>query len=93
MGIPRLSRDLEPYAETIVLGKQSREGHSASEVTRIVIDGPSLVYHIYNALIHSNDDFARELLGELPSYININACLRQFLLDVQGCGVKMYVAR
>lgn len=87
MGIPKLFQDVVPYAETAILGKLPK-GTTAVEVTRLNIDGPSMVYHVYNALAwtqSTGDDAA----GPLPTYRQINDCCVQFLNDLEASGTTM----
>ncbi|KIW95454.1 uncharacterized protein Z519_04038 [Cladophialophora bantiana CBS 173.52] len=91
MGIPRLSQDLAPYADHVVLGKPPPASLQA-EVTIIkdlIIDGPSLVYWVYNKLL------AYRLLNSLagatlpPAYFQINQALHHLLNDLQAHGVHI----
>ena len=50
MGIQRLSQDLLPYAQIAVLGQNDGRGHTRT-ITQVVVDGPSLVYFVYNKLV------------------------------------------
>ncbi|EXJ67996.1 uncharacterized protein A1O5_08611 [Cladophialophora psammophila CBS 110553] len=91
MGIPRLSQDLASYADHIVLGKPPPASLQA-EVTIIkdlIIDGPSLVYWVYNKLL------AHQLLNSLaratlpPTYFQINQALHHLLNDLQAHGIHI----
>lgn len=91
MGIPRLSQDLLPYTERLVFGSTSGQSSEAvdSIVTSLIIDGPSLVYHIYNKLLAYMTISTPTLTAQLPSYAEINQALAQFLSEVEDHGVEV----
>ncbi|ERF69653.1 hypothetical protein EPUS_03645 [Endocarpon pusillum Z07020] len=59
MGIPRLIQTLQPFAERAIIGNNNPETQLTSNDTTsihprvrlVVIDGPSLVYHVYHRLL------------------------------------------
>lgn len=89
MGIPRLSQDLNPYAERVYLGT-SPLSISAHKIDQLVIDGPSLVYLIYNKLLAYRASRSPVLDGGLPRYAEINQGFHHFLSDLEKCGVHVH---
>ncbi|KIV84600.1 hypothetical protein PV11_00372 [Exophiala sideris] len=91
MGIPRLSQDLLPYAERVSLGTSSGQSPQAKQgvVTSVIIDGPSLVYYIYNKLLAYKSASTPTLTAHLPSYAEINQALTQFLSEIEDRGVVL----
>lgn len=89
MGIPRLSQDLHPYTERVVLGQpqQTSLAVDASSVQTLIIDGPSVVYFVYNKLL------AYKSLGSAPAavavltYEEINRASQYFLHQLTRYGV------
>lgn len=49
MGIPGLTVKLQPYAVPATLG--TYHGDATQDTSRVIIDGPSLAYHIYYRLL------------------------------------------
>lgn len=87
MGISRWTQDLTPYLEAGVITTTS-DGESRLIIRNIVIDGPSLVYHAYNALALSGHAIAAGSLSE-PTYLQLNSTVDVFLTDLESCGAKM----
>ncbi|KIW32197.1 uncharacterized protein PV07_03756 [Cladophialophora immunda] len=92
MGIPRLSQDLSPYADHVVLGSSPQSSSLPLEATIVrdlIIDGPSLVYWVYNKLV------AHQRLSSLtsatlpPTYLEINRMLHRLLDDFQAHGISI----
>jgi hypothetical protein len=78
MGIPYLTKHLLPYAE-IIYGLDGLE---------VVIDGPSLVYHVHRRLLgwmNPNCD----ILDYQPSCDEISRGVSSYLLQLTRLGVKM----
>ena len=59
MGIPKLIQTLQPFAERVIIGNNNPDTQLISNdttsirprVKSVVIDGPSLVYHVYHRLL------------------------------------------
>ncbi|KAK5062717.1 hypothetical protein LTR84_004791 [Exophiala bonariae] len=88
MGIPRLSQDLHPYADRVPVGKLY-PSTSALNLEHLVIDGPSLVYLVYNRLLTYRASRSPVLNGGLPRYSEINHGLQYFLADLEDCGAQI----
>lgn len=89
MGIPRLSQDLQPYADRVALG-QSTLSTNAPNIDHLVVDGPSLVYLIYNRLLAYRASRSPVLNGGLPRYSEVNQGLHYFLGDLGERGVQIH---
>ena len=83
MGIPKLLQDLSVYTEEVFLGRP-KQGSAGLKVSSIVIDGPSLVYHVYQRLMGS----VSEIQEPLP-YRTINDAVVDFLEGIQSHEVDM----
>ena len=80
MGIPYLTKHLLPYADTVFLdGKHE-----------VVIDGPSLVYHVHRRLLGWMDPNC-DILDYQPSCDEISRGVGSFLLELARLGVTMQV--
>lgn len=90
MGVPRLTQDLHPYAENAILDGQQGEETSAVRVSNLVLDGPSLVYHVYNKLYTSKCLQLVSAFETLPTYHEINGAVKHFLDDIENSGVSMH---
>jgi len=88
MGIPRLLQDLLPYAERAVLGNVPADDESL-KITCLVIDGPSLVYYVYNKLLAHHVSLSPSSSLAPPSYADINAAVVQVLSDFESYDVDM----
>ncbi|KNG80284.1 hypothetical protein ANOM_011524 [Aspergillus nomiae NRRL 13137] len=56
MGIPRLTRHLRPFAEAVLIeGRLQKRQDGVHHVQSVVIDGPSLVYHVFWRLLSWSD--------------------------------------
>lgn len=87
MGIPKLSRDLAPYSRTVLLGKPS-ETLGIERVEKLVIDGPGLVYFVYNRLLAIKSS-SLNILDIQPSYTEICIAVRSLLIALRSQGVQM----
>lgn len=89
MGIPRLRRHLEPFAESIVLGCTTTncKEHSTKQV--IIIDGPSLAYHIYYRVFAHKPAYLGSI-DAIPSYTELGEAFLIFLDELIRCGIKVY---
>ncbi|KAJ5335439.1 hypothetical protein N7452_007842 [Penicillium brevicompactum] len=79
MGIPYLTKHLLPHAETVFLGGD----------VEVVIDGPSLVYHIHRRLLGWMDPNC-DILDYQPSCDEISRGVGNFLLELTRLRVKIH---
>ena len=91
MGIRRLTQDLQQFSEAAVLdgtanGITLKDGET--RVSRLVIDGPSLVYHVYYGLLSQMS--AVELsAGLAPTYQSVVEGVKSLVRELKGRGVQM----
>lgn len=85
MGIPHLTRHTLPFSESVFLAGD-RDG--ALYVQSVVIDGPSLVYHVYSRLlswmVQSVSPFDAQ-----PTCNEVSVGVMLYLLQLTILGVKM----
>ncbi|KIW20308.1 hypothetical protein PV08_00883 [Exophiala spinifera] len=89
MGIARLSQDLLPYAERTALSASQASQEEPKPVTSLIIDGPSLVYYIYNKLLAYKISTSPTLVAQQPSYEEINQSFTKLLLHLDTQGVEL----
>ncbi|KAG9781163.1 hypothetical protein KCU88_g3549, partial [Aureobasidium melanogenum] len=96
MGIPRLSQDLHPYADHVILGQSQSfstalpSEESGKDVHSLIIDGPSLVYYIYNKLLgYKAFRSCTTTAISIPSYQEINQAAHHFLDELTSHGVDV----
>lgn len=77
-------KDLAPYTERAILGKQPTLEVAVS-ISAVVVDGPSLVYDAYHRQMKSLPEVTRPL-----AYRDINDAVVDLLNEIQSCGVEMY---
>ena len=87
MGIPKLSRDLEPYRRTVIVGSSSSNS-ALDHINALVIDGPGLVYFVYNRLLATKPPTSNPLDAQL-SYAEICKAVRSLLFAIRNHGVEM----
>ncbi|KAJ5110726.1 hypothetical protein N7532_001261 [Penicillium argentinense] len=87
MGIPHLTRHLTPYAETVSLGQNS-ENTELCYLNSVVVDGPSLVYHVYHRLLACMDP-ACEIWDVQPTCNEVSRGVVSFLSQLASVGVKV----
>lgn len=88
MGIPYLTKHLLPYAEPVLLGDGLGCSNGTTCVRSVVIDGPSLVYHVYYqllALLEPSDD----VLDIQPTCDEVSRGVMYCLLHLRGRDVEM----
>ena len=87
MGISRLTQDLLHYSEPAVLGRaEAKDGEI--KVSRVVIDGPALVYQVYANLVRTLN--ASEQPSTVsPSYRDVCKALEAFIDMLESQGVKV----
>ncbi|PWY96808.1 hypothetical protein BO94DRAFT_454102 [Aspergillus sclerotioniger CBS 115572] len=90
MGIPFLTRHLYPFAESVVLGENQETPHSQVKSARaVVIDGPSLVYHVSMRLL-SRSDHSLQYPDSQPTCDQISCGVMIYLLQLTILGVKIH---
>ncbi|ETI22249.1 hypothetical protein G647_06322 [Cladophialophora carrionii CBS 160.54] len=89
MGIQRLLQDLLPYAERVVLGASPRSATETTHVEALIVDGPSLVYFVYNRLLAYHCLNCLTSFALPPTYDEINQGVRQVLDDLQIHGITI----
>lgn len=87
MGISYLTKHLLPYAETVSLGRCADQVEPP-RVQAVVIDGPSLVYHIYDRLLASTDPSC-DVLDVQPTCDEVSRGVVSCLLQMARLGVEM----
>jgi hypothetical protein len=91
MGIPRLRRHLHPFSETVLLeGRLHNRHERAAYVQSVVIDGPSLVYHVFCRLL-SWSDLRTGFPAAQPTCDEVSCGVMTYLLLLTIAGVKMYI--
>lgn len=89
MGVPRFMSDLLPYAKVATLGEPNPSNDDKPNISSVIIDGPSLVYHVYNKLVAYRAFEAGNGVPRLPLYHEIIAATEFFLSELTDHGVKM----
>ncbi|GCB27089.1 hypothetical protein AAWM_09974 [Aspergillus awamori] len=85
MGIPFLTRHLYPFAETIVFGEPQKVQRKQTEyVEAVVIDGPSLVYHVSMRLLSLSNGSSQ------PTCDEVSCAVMVYLLQLSMLGVKIH---
>lgn len=87
MGIPHLTRHLLPYAESVLLSGRATD-LELPRVQAVVIDGPSLVYHVYRRLLGWMDP-SSDVLDYQPTCDEVSRGVISFLLQLTRMGVTM----
>jgi hypothetical protein len=87
MGIARLTQDLANYAEHLTVGVSDASASYSFSVPQLwVIDGPSLVYHVYNKLLA----YKLSQSVNVPTYAEINTGVHTFLKSLIDHGIEVY---
>lgn len=89
MGIPSLTKHLSQYTETVVLSGNSATPGGPPHIRSVVIDGPSLVYHVYYRLLASAD-IAYDALDIQPTCDEVSHGVVSFLLQLKDRGVQIH---
>jgi len=84
MGIQRLTQDLRPYLERCII-THSPVDETRIRIVNLVIDGPSMVYHVYKLLVRSTAWYPEGTIPQ-PSYALLNTAVHCFLSDLESCG-------
>lgn len=88
MGIPSLTKHIREFGETVSLG--NKHNGDIPQITSVVIDGPSLVFHIYNTL-RSLADTRCNALEAQPTCEEVSIGFLQYIVYLLSVGVQMYV--
>ncbi|PYH92774.1 hypothetical protein BO71DRAFT_382875 [Aspergillus ellipticus CBS 707.79] len=88
MGIPFLTRLLYPYSESVTLGDCPGIDCGGKSVKSVVIDGPSLVYHISTRLL-SQSDPNLHYPDLQPTCNEVSRGFVTYLLQLKALGVKI----
>ena len=94
MGIPRLTRHLLPFFETVILAGEQHGRCSPNAIPyvgSVVIDGPSLVYHVYFRLL-SWMPLAPNVAASFdsqPTCQEVSVGVMTYLLQLATVGVEM----
>lgn len=88
MGVPHLAKQLHAFAEFAPLGCKSEGCSLHPSDKKIIIDGPSLAYHIYHCgLAHSPSNLGP--IDALPSYEMLGKATVTFLDELQSYGTTV----
>ncbi|MCJ1263022.1 hypothetical protein MMC22_002892 [Lobaria immixta] len=88
MGVPHLTKQLHAFAEFAPLGCKSEGCKEHPSGKKIIIDGPSLAYHIYHCgLAHSPSDLGP--IDAIPSYDKLGKATVAFLDELQSYGTTV----
>ncbi|EEH43982.2 uncharacterized protein PADG_00271 [Paracoccidioides brasiliensis Pb18] len=88
MGILFLTRHLLPHAQTVWLRNNNKDDQSTKNITSIVIDGPGLVYDVYEWILPWSDESANPVDAQ-PSADEVSIAVMHFLLCLTGVGVRI----
>lgn len=89
MGIPRLTQHLQPFSDTVLLGRRlNSQQEEQNHVESIVIDGPSLVYHVYWRLLSWSDP-KLNFPNSQPTCNEVSCGVMICLLQLSILGVRM----
>ncbi|KAJ5522646.1 hypothetical protein N7513_013219 [Penicillium frequentans] len=89
MGIPSLTKHLSQYTDTVVLSGDSVTLGGPPHIRSVVIDGPSLVYHVYYRLL-AWADIAYDALDIQPTCDEVSRGVVSFLLQLKDRGVEIH---
>lgn len=89
MGIPGLTRDMLQYLEPAVIARKQSNNDTVN-VQRLVIDGPSMVHHVYDRVARFNKTaLSNPATNNTPTYKQINEATEVFLNHLSTCGATM----
>jgi hypothetical protein len=88
MVIQYLTKHLLPYAENVKIDGKTPDLADLARVQEVVIDGPSLVYHVHHRLL-SWIDPSCDILDVQPSCDEISRGVCSYLLQLSKLGVEM----
>ena len=84
MGVRRLFSDLQPLAESVRLGSATSPSSDIANITSLVVDGPSLIYHVYSKLLNYKLSGCHQML---PTYAEVNESTKCYLETLKDHGV------
>lgn len=90
MGILHLKRHLQPHASTVWFGTGYNAPDGAKQITSVVIDGPSLVYHVYYRLLSRMEEWFNSVDIQ-PSSDEVSIGTMRFLLGLRDMNVAVCV--
>lgn len=82
MGIPRLTQDLQPYLEDVVFAVTG--SLMGPTVGGLVMDGPSIVYHVYNCLLSYCCAEGVNAYSQCPQLLHATSCDAALLTRHRG---------
>ncbi|KAG5301984.1 hypothetical protein I7I48_02172 [Histoplasma ohiense] len=89
MGIRYLTQYILPHGQAVWLQSTAEShGQSAKNVSSVVIDGPALVFHVYNRLLSWSDE-RYNIVDAQPSADEVSIAVMQFLLCLVALGVRI----
>ncbi|RMJ24843.1 hypothetical protein PHISP_04288 [Aspergillus sp. HF37] len=89
MGINRLTKHLLPFSEPVILkDEQSHPAKGAICIDSVVIDGPSLVYHVFSRLLSWKGP-TLGILDAQPSCHEVSFGVMIFLLQLACSGITI----
>ncbi|KLJ09193.1 hypothetical protein EMPG_15386 [Blastomyces silverae] len=88
MGIPYLTQHLLPHAQTVWLQNIKNHDQNVRTIRSVVVDGPALVYHVYNRLL-SWSEVNFNVVDAQPSANEVSIGVMQFLLCLRGLDVRI----
>ncbi|OOQ86767.1 hypothetical protein PEBR_19915 [Penicillium brasilianum] len=91
MGIPYLTKHLIPYADSVFLGEDAddQKQDEAPRVRSVVIDGPSLVYHVYYRLLAWMSP-VHDVLDLQPTCNEVSRAVVTCLLELTRRGIEIH---
>ncbi|KAJ5377896.1 uncharacterized protein N7496_005305 [Penicillium cataractarum] len=90
MGIPYLTKHLLPYADSVLLGGGADDQpNEAPRVRSVVIDGPSLVYHVYYRLLAWMSP-VHDVLDIQPTCNEVSRAVVTCLLELTRRGIEIH---
>lgn len=89
MGIQRLTKHLLPFSESVLLrGCADQSIKGKIYIDSVVIDGPSMIYHIFSRLL-SWTDLGIDMLEVQPTCHEVSYGVMIYLLQLMCSGIKM----
>ena len=94
MGVPHLTTYLSSYNVSMIIGceRPDCQIHTSGlshQNTKLVIDGPSFAYEVYNRAI-ADKSTSLDIVNAVPGYSEIEKSALTLLAQLEGCGLKMY---
>lgn len=88
MGIAHLKQHLQPYASGVWLGTRQAAPAGVKQIASVVIDGPSLVYHVYHSLFSKMEE-RFNAVDIQPSNDEVSIGTMRFLLLLRDLNVAV----